>query len=668
MHRLPVPRSLVIPVFAIASAIALGACGSSPRRTRTSRAAITRSRSSRSQFPTKQRLAQTSDLVLGVKNTGDQPLPELAFTIYTGKGNADGSFNYRSDQPGLANPNRPVWVLENNYPRPINTPPPKGLAGGFRRADQHLRLRPARPRRDEDDRLAPDPGQGRHLRPPLPGRRRARRQRQGGHRHAATRSRASSSSRSPTSLRGRASTTPARSSPRAAERVRRRRRAASRRVAAPAAALRNRDRGLRRTGADDWLLGGRRRTAAGRGPRAPGQGQAVRLTKIGDFDAPVYVTRQPAGRTPTTSSSSSRAAGRAASRATAPRRPSSTSRGEITSAASRDCSRSRSRPTTQLGTSSTPTTRTPTATPAWSSTGRPRTEAGRRPGQRPRRARDRPAVPEPQRRAASVRRRRAALHRPRRRRQRGRSGPHGAGPGLAARQDPPDRPPRLRGQAVLDPGGQPVRRPATPAGAMPEIFAYGLRNPWRFSFDPSTDDLWIGDVGQNEFEEVDIVTARRRPWARTSAGRRTRGTALQHRPERAGRDPARARLPARRRRLLGHRRLRRPRPALPGLYGRYLYGDFCTGELRSFAARPGVPAAGDSALGPTRAGLSSFGTDRAAASTPRRSRARCTGSTRAEPLSGTRRPCTLIAWRERNRAARRRRRRRPPRRPWRRRC
>ena len=119
-------------MFAIASAIALGACGSSPSQDANEPSGDYPVKVVRSQFPTKQRLAQTSDLVLGVKNTGDQPLPELAFTIYTGKGNADGSFNYRSDQPGLANPNRPVWVLENKYPRPINTPPPKGLSGGFR--------------------------------------------------------------------------------------------------------------------------------------------------------------------------------------------------------------------------------------------------------------------------------------------------------------------------------------------------------------------------------------------------------------------------------------------------------------------------------------------------------------------------------------------------------
>jgi glucose/arabinose dehydrogenase len=42
-------------------------------------------------------------------------------------------------------------------------------------------------------------------------------------------------------------------------------------------------------------------------------------------------------------------------------------------------------------------------------------------------------------------------------------------------------------------------------GVRPEVWACGLREPWRFSFDPLTRDLWVGDVGQDLYEEVDVV-------------------------------------------------------------------------------------------------------------------------------------------------------------------
>lgn len=72
----------------------------------------------------------------------------------------------------------------------------------------------------------------------------------------------------------------------------------------------------------------------------------------------------------------------------------------------------------------------------------------------------------------------------------------------------------LRGKLLrFDPspsGGKPYRVPATnpfvdTEGARPEIYAYGLRNPWRFSFDDGTGDLWIGDVGQYHVEEIDFL-------------------------------------------------------------------------------------------------------------------------------------------------------------------
>ncbi len=70
----------------------------------------------------------------------------------------------------------------------------------------------------------------------------------------------------------------------------------------------------------------------------------------------------------------------------------------------------------------------------------------------------------------------------------------------------------LRIDVGADPGAAAYVAPPTnpfvgTAGAKPEIWAYGMRNPWRFSFDRATGDLWIGDVGQDSWEEVDVARA-----------------------------------------------------------------------------------------------------------------------------------------------------------------
>jgi hypothetical protein len=67
-------------------------------------------------FPNHQRLAEATDLELEVENTGNEQVPELAVTIFVDEG-ADGPFSVRSAQPGLADPNRPVWILEEHWPK-----------------------------------------------------------------------------------------------------------------------------------------------------------------------------------------------------------------------------------------------------------------------------------------------------------------------------------------------------------------------------------------------------------------------------------------------------------------------------------------------------------------------------------------------------------------------
>ena len=122
--------AIAIGFAALAVAAMLGGCGSSSSAddepTGTFHVKVTEA-----SFPTAQKLGQTSLLKLAVRNTGKRPVPALtvSFTI-AGKEGVDSSlpFGVRDPQPDLAQPERPVWVLAQTYPRLHGSSKPGGAS------------------------------------------------------------------------------------------------------------------------------------------------------------------------------------------------------------------------------------------------------------------------------------------------------------------------------------------------------------------------------------------------------------------------------------------------------------------------------------------------------------------------------------------------------------
>jgi glucose/arabinose dehydrogenase len=163
-------------------------------------------------------------------------------------------------------------------------------------------------------------------------------------------------------------------------------------------------------------------------------------------------------------------------------------------------------------------------------------------------------------------------------------------------------------------GGAPYRVPSSNPfagreGLRGEIYSYGLRNPWRFSFDRARGDLTIGDVGQNVVEEVNFVRRGRGRGAnfgwRPLEGRR---------PNVPGETAPGAVPPVLQKShaagwcsITGGYVVRDA--GLRGLRGRYVYGDFCRGQVRVATLRT-TGGRRDRALGVPRVGsLASFGED-----------------------------------------------------------
>jgi glucose/arabinose dehydrogenase len=145
-------------------------------------------------------------------------------------------------------------------------------------------------------------------------------------------------------------------------------------------------------------------------------------------------------------------------------------------------------------------------------------------------------------------------------------------------------------------------------GARPEIWAYGLRNPWRYSFDRETGDLWIGDVGQSAWEEVDVEPAGSpgglnygwnlfegsHPFEGGSEDDDTVAPVYEY-PNGDGTCAVTGGYVYRGR-------------DIPQLVGAYVFADFCRGRLEAIRLRNGRVGVHDE-LGPTVANLASFGED-----------------------------------------------------------
>ena len=137
-----------------------------------------------------------------------------------------------------------------------------------------------------------------------------------------------------------------------------------------------------------------------------------------------------------------------------------------------------------------------------------------------------------------------------------------------------------------------VPNPFTGANARSEVWSYGLRNPWRFSFDRLTGDLYIGDVGQEAREEIDVSLAPSAGRALNFGWRLMEGFACFNPSTNC--DPGGLTPP-----VLDYPHAQGAcsvtggfvyRGAIASLRGTYFYADFCAGFVRSFRLAGGQPS------------------------------------------------------------------------------
>jgi hypothetical protein len=160
----------------------------------------------------------------------------------------------------------------------------------------------------------------------------------------------------------------------------------------------------------------------------------------------------------------------------------------------------------------------------------------------------------------------------------------------------------------------PPDNPFAATNGRDEIYAYGLRNPWRYSFDRSTGVLWAGDVGQNQYEEIDIIEkGGNYGWDvmegfhcfEPSSGCDMSGLEMpifEYSHDGSNGVPGGCSI-------TGGYVYRGA--AIPSLRGIYVFADYCTGAGSLFGIRQGETTATVFATGPSPGPVTSFGEDEA---------------------------------------------------------
>jgi hypothetical protein len=138
-------RTAAAGVAAVAAAALLAACGGGSSSDANQPAGTFPVKVTTAQFPTAQRLGQTSLLQLGVRNTGGKTIPALTVTVsIAGRAGQTSSlpFGIHDPQPGLSQPDRPVWVLAEHFPKLAGSSKPGGAATSNRKTFDFGPLKP----------------------------------------------------------------------------------------------------------------------------------------------------------------------------------------------------------------------------------------------------------------------------------------------------------------------------------------------------------------------------------------------------------------------------------------------------------------------------------------------------------------------------------------------